>query len=235
MSTQKEAILESMAKVQEELDSIKKDQQGYNYKFRGIDQVLNTLSPLFKKHRIITTRRNLRSSRIVREVVSTKLIEKNVKNEETGKFEKVKVPQETRKEFVEVELKADYVFKSLVDGSEIVSEGFGEGQDTSGGDKASSMATSNSYKYVIFEMFNIATEEQKDSDQVTAETAKKTSSFVAKETANTQSPDNAESSDELTTPPKTTSRTRSTPVAKQVEEVKEDTPVESKPRSFRRS
>lgn len=238
---QKEAILESMAKVQEELDSIKKDQQGYNYKFRGIDQVLNTLSPLFKKHKIITTRRNLRSNRVVREVVSTKLIEKNVKNEETGKFEKVKVPQETRKEFVEVELKADYVFKSLVDGSEIVSEGFGEGQDTSGGDKASSMATSNSYKYVIFEMFNIATEEQKDSDQVTAETAKKTSSFAVKEDVvkqnnGMQNPD-AEGSEELMTPPpRTVSRTRSASIiAEESKEVQEETqPVVKKSRSFRK-
>lgn len=145
-------IYESMANVNEELNGIGKNQEGFNYKFRGIDDVLNTLNPLFKKHKIITLRRNLNSQREVRSFVD--------------KYGKDKT-------FVEVFLQADYVFKSLIDGSEIVTQGFGEGQDTSGGDKASSMATSNSYKYVIFEMFNIATNEQKDSDQITAEVSKK--------------------------------------------------------------
>lgn len=140
------SILSSIQQVNEELEAIGKNQKGYGYNFRGIDDVLNALNPLFKKHKIVTLRRNLTSERMVRNV------EKNGKT----------------KEYVEVFLQADYIFKSLIDGSEIVSQGFGEGQDTSGGDKASSMATSNSYKYVIFEMFNIATNEQKDSDQVTA-------------------------------------------------------------------
>lgn len=139
------AIYESMAKVNEEIEAITKSQKGYGYNFRGIDDVFVALNPLFKKHKIITTRRNLQSERLVRT---------NAKG----------------KEVVEVFIKScQYVFKSLIDGSEIVSEGFGEGQDSSGGDKGSSMATSNSYKYVIFEMFNIPTKEQKDSDQVTAE------------------------------------------------------------------
>lgn len=207
MSTQTPAILESMAKIQEELDAIKKDQKGFGYKFRGIDQVLNAMNPLFKKHKVVTLRRNLQSVRNVRAVQS-----------KDGKV----------KDFVEVEMKADYVFKSLVDGSEIVSEGFGEGQDTSGGDKASSMATSNSYKYVIFEMFNIATEEQKDSDQVAAEISGKTS--FSKET-----PVIAEVSAEKEATPARRGR------ATQVEETKPQPseatePVEEKSsRSFRRT
>lgn len=145
-------ILESLSKVNDELTNIAKDQQGYGYKFRGIDQVLNSLNPLFKKHKIITRRENLQTDRQVRNVV-----------DKYGKD----------KQYVEVFLKCDYIFVSLEDGSELRTEGVGEGQDTSGGDKATSMATSNSYKYVIFEMFNIATEEQKDSDQVTAQKAEK--------------------------------------------------------------
>lgn len=140
------AIYAAMAKVNEELNAIGKDQQGFGYKFRGIDDVFNSLNPLFKKHKIITTRRNLTTERNIREV------------EKNGK----------QKDYVEVFIQADYAFVSLEDGSEIVTTGFGEGQDTSGGDKASSMATSNAYKYVIFEMFNIASQEQQDSDQVTA-------------------------------------------------------------------
>ena len=138
-------ILEALSKVNEELSAIEKDQQGYGYKFRGINQVLNTLNPLFKKHKIVTRRDSVDIKREVRYVESKK------------------------KDFVEVFMICEYAFVSLEDGSEFRTKGFGEGQDTSGGDKATSMATSNAYKYVIFEMFNIATEEQKDSDQVTAE------------------------------------------------------------------
>lgn len=163
-------IYSAMAKVQEELEAIGKNQKGYGYNFRGIDDVLNALHPLFKKHKIVTARRDVESQREVRLVVKEK--KKIVKGEQVIDIDK--------KEFVEVLMQAKYAFISLEDGSEIVTEGFGEGQDTSGGDKASSMATSNAYKYVIFEFFNIATQEQKDSDQVTAEKNKK-SSFAKKE------------------------------------------------------
>lgn len=138
------AIFGALDAVNQELQSIAKDQQGYGYKFRGIDQVFLHLNPLFKKHKIVTRRQNVKVERTVRYIEAKK------------------------KDFVEVFLECDYVFTSLVDGSELISSGFGEGQDTSGGDKASSMSTSNSYKYVIFELFNIPTAEQKDSDQVTA-------------------------------------------------------------------
>jgi hypothetical protein len=145
-------ILNSLQSVNDELTAIQKNQQGHNYKFRGIDQVLNTLSPLFKKYKILVSRRNLVSERSIREI--------------EGKYGK--------KMYVETFIKkCDYVFTSTIDGSEFISQGFGEGQDTSGGDKSASMATSNSYKYVIFEMFSIATEEQKDSDQQTAIEAKR--------------------------------------------------------------
>lgn len=147
MSEQRK-ILESMAKVLSEIKNIGKDQQGYGYKFRGIDDVLNTLHPLFKKYSIITRRENVEVSR-------------------------VRGTNSKGKEQVEVTLKADYIFTSLLDGSELRTVGMGEGIDSSGGDKATSMATSNSYKYVIFELFNIATEEQQDSDQVTAKEAPK--------------------------------------------------------------
>lgn len=153
-------IYEQMLKVNAELKAIGKDQEGYGYKFRGIDDVFFSLNPLFKKYGIITTRKNVQVQRNVREV--------------TDKYGK-------QKNFVEVFLQADYAFVSLEDGSEIVTTGFGEGQDTSGGDKASSMATSNAYKYVIFEMFNIATQEQQDSDQATAkENAGKGATTVVK-------------------------------------------------------
>lgn len=149
--SEEQKILESLNLVNINLKAIGKNQKGYNYKFRGIDDVLNSLNPLFKEFSIITLRKNIEVDRIIRPY-----------KDKYGKD----------KEHVEVFLKCEYVFKSLIDGSEVVSSGFGEGQDSSGGDKASSMATSNSYKYVIFEMFNISTDEQKDSDQRTAIIAK---------------------------------------------------------------
>jgi len=146
ITTDGPAILSSLDAVNQELQAIGKNQQGYGYKFRGIDDVLNTLNPLFKKHKILTRREGIQCDRVVR---------KNDKD----------------KSIVEVFVQCEYVFTSLIDGTEFRSAGFGEGQDSSGGDKASSMATSNTYKYVIFEMFNIATDEQRDSDQVTAKSA----------------------------------------------------------------
>lgn len=144
-------ILTSLHKVNEEIGAISKDQiapiskDGRHYKFRGIEQVLNALAPLFKKYGVLVSRRNLEAERIIRTV--------------QGKY--------GPKDYVETSIKrCDYVFTSTKDGSEFISQGFGEGQDSSGGDKSASMATSNSYKYVIFEMFSIATEEQKDSDQM---------------------------------------------------------------------
>ena len=127
-----------------------------NLEFRGIDQVLNEVSPLFEKHNILVGRRNL----IVR-------------------HDRRSVPKDRDKisNVSETFIECTYVFTSTDDGSEFTSEGFGEGQDSSGGDKSSSMATSNAYKYVIFEMFSIATEDQLDSDQVTAKELPKTSSF----------------------------------------------------------
>jgi hypothetical protein len=144
-------ILESLQKVNNELTSIKKDQEGYGYKFRGIDQVLNMLSPLLKKHSII----------VRREVV----------NFQRGQY------KDTKDRMVNtVTIVFKYHFTSTIDGSFVTSMGIGEGEDR--GDKATGCAISNSYKYVIFEMFNIATDDMVDSDQKFAkENTNKTASL----------------------------------------------------------
>jgi len=137
-------IYSSLQAVNDDLNGIKKDQQGYNYKFRGIDQVMNTIGPLFKKHGIIVRRQNVT------------IIQETLDREVRGKPSKVN----------HALLQADYIFVSTIDGSEISSSGFGEGEDK--GDKSIGCATSNAYKYVIFEMFNIPSEDQIDSDMKTA-------------------------------------------------------------------
>ena len=137
----KAAILDSLQAVNEDLKAIGKDQQGYNYKFRGIDAVLNAISPLFKKHNIIVRRMPV-------DVRQSIFIDKK------------------ENKYNHATILINYCFVSTKDGSELVTFGFGEGHDK--GDKALSCATSNAFKYVIFEMFCIPTEEQLDSDMKTA-------------------------------------------------------------------
>lgn len=135
-------ILEALQKVNNDLGAIGKDQKGYGYNFRGIDDVLNTVGPLFKKHGVIV----IRSEVNIQHFPDTKT--------------------SSGKDVNHFLLTCLYTFVSTEDGSELASYGFGEGQDSS--DKAIGCATSNAYKYVIFEMFNIATADQMDSDQKTA-------------------------------------------------------------------
>jgi hypothetical protein len=156
------AIYSSLAKVQEELKPIAKGQQGYGYKFRSIDDVMCALSPLLKKYQIIIRKENLTIEHATRSIT-----DKNGKE----------------KHYAEAVIQCDYVFTSLIDGSEVRTSGGNGGQDSSGGDKAISMCYSNSYKYMLFELFCIPTDEQKDSDQVTAaEASKRGSAYRKKET-----------------------------------------------------
>ena len=168
MPEAKQKIYAAMQKIQAGLGAIAKDQKGHGYKFRGIDQVQNALHPLMKEAKVIVTRHNV-------EILS----HKDVMVPKYDSYKKEMVD----KRYIECVIQAIYRWVSLEDGSYIETEGFGEGQDNSGGDKALSMATSNSYKYVVFEMFNIATEEQKDSDQNTAITAQKEVKSSSKNTA----------------------------------------------------
>jgi len=137
-------IYKALQNVNDELEAIKKDQKGFNYNFRGIDKAMNAMNPLFKKHGILVRR---------------SLVEGSVQHQV--------YEGDNKKKQNHVILMCNYHFFSTEDGSEVTSLGFGEGMDK--GDKALACAISNSYKYVIFEMFNIATEEQIDSDMKTAQ------------------------------------------------------------------
>lgn len=152
MNTRKE-IFTSLALVNKALDAIAKDQQGYNYKFRGINQVMNAISPLFKKEEILVAKKVLDTKHEVRYSIET--IERT---------DKQGIVTSTTKEKKErwCFYRCLYIFTSMKDGSTFEVEGYGEAND--GDDKGTGKAISNAYKYVIFEMFNIPTEEQKDSD-----------------------------------------------------------------------
>ncbi|MFD1945037.1 ERF family protein [Paradevosia shaoguanensis] len=118
----------------------KNDQQGY--KFRGIDDVYNALSPIIAKHNLCILPRML--SREVSE-------RKNAKG--NALF------------YVTVEAEFDLI--SSEDGSKHTVRTFGEAMDS--GDKATNKAMSAAYKYAAMQAFCIPTEGDNDADSTTHE------------------------------------------------------------------
>lgn len=128
-------VFESIAAVQADVEFIGKNKQvqsGGSYKYRGVDQVLNTLHPLFVKHKLFA----------VPEVLE--ILEREVR--ETTKGGKV---------LYQV-LKIRYTFYAE-DGSNISAVVVGEAMDS--GDKVSNKCMSVAYKYACFQLLSIPTEE----------------------------------------------------------------------------
>ena len=128
-------IYESIAAVQADVDFIGKDRQtqsGGRFKYRGVDQVLNTLHPLFAKHKVFA----------IPEVLE-------VLGREWRKTEKGgNVVYQT--------IKVKYTFYAE-DGSNVSAVVIGEAMDS--GDKASNKCMSVAYKYACFQILSIPTEE----------------------------------------------------------------------------
>lgn len=121
-----------------DISAISKDKrnEGQKFMYRGIDDVMNELSPLFKKHGLY----------IVPEVLS---IKRELQTTSQGKpitYSLVKVK---------------YTYTAL-DGTSVVAIGVGEGMDS--GDKSINKALSIAFKYSLFQVFCIPTEEMKDPD-----------------------------------------------------------------------
>ena len=128
-------IYESIAKIQSEIDFIGKDKQvkeGGNYRYRGVDQVLNTLHPLFAKHKVFA----------VPEVLEVLFREEKQTN--SGKRVLYEV------------LRVKYCFYAE-DGTNVSAVVDGEAMDS--GDKASNKCMSVAYKYACFQILSIPTEE----------------------------------------------------------------------------
>jgi hypothetical protein len=128
------AISRDLAAVGIGKDSRNKE-QGFQY--RGIDAVMNTLAPLFVKHKVFVvpsfsgrtvTERPTRSGGIMFNVV----------------------------------VSATFRFVSAEDGTEIQAVTIGEGQDSA--DKATNKAMAISYKYAVFQLFCIPLEPTADPD-----------------------------------------------------------------------
>lgn len=113
-----------------------------NYKFRGIDAVYNTLSPLLAKHGLCILPRML-----------TRTSEERQSQKGGALF------------YVTVEAEFDFV--SAEDGSKHTVRTFGEAMDR--GDKATNKAMSAAYKYACFQAFAIPTEGDNDADAQTHE------------------------------------------------------------------
>lgn len=110
------------------------------YKFRGIDDVYNALSPIMSMHGLVIL------PRIVKREVSERANAKgNV--------------------LFYVTVEAEFDFVSSHDGSKHTVKTYGEAMDS--GDKATNKAMSAAYKYAAFQTFCIPTEGDNDADATT--------------------------------------------------------------------
>lgn len=137
------AITDAMA----DIGAVSKDkynnQQGF--KFRGIDDVMNTLKPILTKHKIFTVPQVLEQTRETRMLANGKELRYSL-------------------------LKIAFRFYAC-DGSYVEAVTQGEGMDN--GDKASNKAMAIAYKYALFQVFCIPTEEMQDPDAESYETVGK--------------------------------------------------------------
>lgn len=116
--------------------------QGSGYKFRGIDDVYNAISPLLAEHGLC----------ILPRVLSRQCDERQSKSGGALFY---------------VTVDAEFDFVSVEDGSKHTIKTFGEAMDS--GDKATNKAMSAAYKYAAFQAFAIPTEADNDADAQTHE------------------------------------------------------------------
>ena len=132
------AIQADLAKIGISKDRV--NSQGSGYKFRGIDDVYNAISPLLAKHGLCILPRML--TRECTDRISAK----------GGNLFYVIV-------------EAEFDFVSAEDGSKHTVKTFGEAMDS--GDKGTNKAMSAAYKYAAFQAFAIPTEGDNDSEAQT--------------------------------------------------------------------
>jgi len=133
------AVQAELAKTGISKDRVNEQQR---YKFRGIDEVYNALSPLLAKHGLC----------ILPRVVSRECVERESK---TG----------GALFYVTVNMEFDFVASE--DGSKHTVVTYGEAMDS--GDKATNKAMSAAYKYACMQAFSIPTEGDNDADAQTHE------------------------------------------------------------------
>lgn len=115
-------------------DMVNHQQQGYKY--RGIDAVMNALNPALKKAKVFASPEVLELTREERHTAKGGLLIYSI-------------------------AKVKYTFYAA-DGSSVSAIVIGEGMDS--GDKSMNKAMSAAYKYALFQVFCIPTEEMVDSE-----------------------------------------------------------------------
>lgn len=162
-------IYQNIIKTMNEVNSISKDNYNkiQNFKFRGIDDVMNTMHPILSKNNIF----------VAPEVESFEREERTSKN---GGL------------IIYTIATIKFTFYAE-DGSNIIVKVVGEAMDS--GDKGMNKAMSIAYKYALFQVFCIPTEDDPDKDSYTltpkqqANKNTKTSQ-LAKQTAKQKTPQN---------------------------------------------
>lgn len=132
-------IYESIVAIMAECGAIPKSKrniQGAGFMYRGIDDVMNTLQPLLAKYKVFVSP----------EVLSNHREERASKNGGV---------------LIYTTLLVKYSFFAE-DGSSITAVVQGEAMDS--GDKSSNKAMSAAFKYALFQVFCIPTEEMRDPD-----------------------------------------------------------------------
>lgn len=137
-------IYEAISNVMKEVGAVSKNDTNKfdNYKFRGIDAVMNALHPAMVKNHVFVTPEVLES------------------------FREERASSKDNKTMMYTILKVKYTFYTD-DGSSVESVVIGEAMDRS--DKSTNKAMSAAFKYACFQTFCIPTEEMQDSEIDTIE------------------------------------------------------------------
>lgn len=137
-------IYAAISAAMADISAIGKDKynQQQGFKFRGIDDVMNALKPILTKNKIFTVPQILEQTREIKV---------------TAKGGELRYSL----------LKIAFRFYAT-DGSFVEAVTLGEGMDS--GDKASNKAMAIAYKYALFQVFCIPTEEMTDPDGESYET-----------------------------------------------------------------
>lgn len=140
-------VYQAINAVQSDLSQVgiaknRNNTQGAGFKFRGIDDVLNALSPLLAKHGLV----------IIPRMLNRSCVERSSKSGGALFY---------------VTVEAEFDFVSAEDGTKTTARMIGEAMDS--GDKATNKAMSAAYKYAAFQTFAIPTEGTPDADSETHE------------------------------------------------------------------
>lgn len=140
------AIAAVMADIGKEGIAKTNSNQQQGYKFRGIDDVYNAMSPILSRHNLMMLPR----------ILSREVVERHTRNGGA---------------LFNVTVEAEFDLVCSEDGSKHTIRTFGEAMDSA--DKATNKAMSAAYKYAAMQAFAIPTEGDNDADATTHDVAPK--------------------------------------------------------------